>query len=196
MLPFSAKNGKITLLPSLNSVSYENETWEGGLYTEKCAARNSAFCICMKEMGRGDMSLNVLFIDSAENNTMFHTAMSFPANDKVNVLATSRGASWDRKEGNFSVIPFKETVDAYCYSARVQKKLDGIFLDACGQAPRLLGDICGIVKGQDCVSSFKRFYKVGGVFGITWQNTRYYCTRKNVRTQSQHVQDCVLGVNG
>lgn len=181
---FTEHKGRVSFMGIASPSSNANETWTGGIGTMKTASRNAAFCNILAD-ANDDGVPRVLVIDSAESVSTFHLALRF---DKVDIVPVSSGATWkDIRKSNLSLTSFSTTRDAYTYH---NNAFDGVFLDACGCAPRLIGDLGGIEpdSNQDdgCYNidgycgAFESINKKGGVFGITWCNSRKYCTRENL----------------
>ena len=144
-----------------------------------------------------------MVIDSAENITMFHLVAGLVAGSEkkqlnlvgLNLVAVSHSVEWNNfSDGTISLQGLPSTHDAYSKAYFGGQNYNAIFFDACGLAPGLLNDICGMSLGDSTnqrnptnstnpveVSVFETMAKTGGVLGITWQNTRQYCTGKNLR---------------
>jgi hypothetical protein len=199
---FSADGESIVFLPQLNAWENPSETFTTQPW--KCATRNCALVLALKALGI--YRPRVLVIDSAANLSMFHLAAGF-FHEGIDICAVSHGVSWDAICGDdITVTPFSSTLDAYLthncggYDAEERPAFDGQFIDACGNAPNLLGDICGInTPSGDYVSAFESLTKKGGIFGITWQNSRHQCTAEKLArkmakgTLSQRTIDIIYG---
>jgi len=201
---FRNNKGKTEFLPQLEAKTLPDEKWKGGLGSLKCAERNCAFIWCLQSLK--PEKPRVMVIDSAENTSMFHCVAGF---ENIEIAAVSKGVNWKPfSDERVDINPFHSTFDAYLDDS--DEAFDGVFLDACGCAPNLLGDICGIhVIDKDTgklirdeqgnlsyVSAFESLNEKGGVFGITWQNSRQRCTKKNILAASQgtdRANDCILG---
>lgn len=193
--------GKLVFLPQSNSQSLPHETFQSGAF--KCAARNAAFALICNEFSQ-ENPMHIMVIDSAENITMFHLVAGLIAGSEkkrlnlveLNLVAVSHSVKWDDfSDGTISLQGLPSTHDAYSKAhyggCNYGRNYNAIFLDACGLAPGLLNDICGMPLRDSTnqtnptnpteISVFETMAKTGGVFGITWQNTRQYCTRKNLR---------------
>lgn len=200
---FSIENGKLVFLPQSKAQSLPHETFESGAL--KCAARNAAFALICKEFSQKN-PMHIMVIDSAENITMFHLVAGLVAGSEkkrlnlveLNLVAVSHSVEWNNfSDGTISLQGLPSTRDAYSKAHYDGCNYNAIFLDACGLAPGLLNDICGMSLRNSTnstnqrnptnstnpveVSVFETIAVTGGVFGITWQNTRQYCTGKNLR---------------
>lgn len=197
---FSIENGKLVFLPQSNSRSLPHETFQSGAL--KCAARNAAFALICQEFSQKN-PMHIMVIDSAENITMFHLVAGLVAGSEkkqlnlvgLNLVAVSHSVKWDNfSDGIISLQGLPSTQDAYSKAYFGGQNYNAIFFDACGLAPGLLDDICGMSLCDSTnqrnptnstnpveVSVFETMAKTGGVLGITWQNTRQYCTGKNLR---------------
>lgn len=170
---FSDDDG-LVLFPALNARESSKEKFVPKHL--KCGARNCAFLsdiLAFNNRFNANNIPRIMVIDSAANNSIFHLVAGF-IDKGVDIVTVSNCVSWDAyDDGHITVTPFSETLDAY--TSDMNMAFDGIFLDACGNAPLLLGDICGInVEGRPYVSAFESLHEEGGTFGITWSNTRFF----------------------
>lgn len=193
---YSRNRDSIILLPQLNAEENNRETFTPKPL--KCAARNCAILGGAKMLNIPGIP-RVLVIDSAANISMFHLVAGF-IETGIDIYAVSHGVSWDAyDDGIISVTPFSSTTDAYL--ADRDSAFDVVFLDACGTLPLLLGDICGINIGDSSnyVSAFESLPQEGGIFGITWCNSRQICTEdvlaamKKKGTLSRRTIDVIYG---
>lgn len=165
----AGENGQIVLLPQLNAQELPTEKFDPKPW--KCATRNTAFTLAVLQLKT--CYPRVMIIDSAANISAFHLVAGFQDEPSIDIISVSHSVKWDAyMDDRVSVTPLSSTFDAYTHG---DQAFDAIFLDACGNAPLLLGDICGInIEGEDdYVSAFESFDpNCGGVFGITWSNTR------------------------